>query len=199
MTATLFWKMRIFESAAPKKSQIIDIEAFVKEEEINTSFYEAPYFLAPSKGGEKAYQLLRKALEDSGKLAIGSYVMRSKEHVCALKPNETGIVLMRLRFAEELRDMKDLDIPTDATIKPAELKMAKALIDQLTPDDFSIEQYKDTYNAELLKVIEKKAKGKASKEPKFKLVYSKSKDLMAQLKASLEADAEKKPASKKAS
>ena len=93
-----------FEAASPKKSQVIGIEEFVEETAIDSTFYEAPYYLGPDKGGERPYALLREALSDTGKVAIGTYVMRGKEHLCMLKPEGDVIVLNRLRFAEEIRD-----------------------------------------------------------------------------------------------
>lgn len=184
-----------FEKASPKKSQMIEIEEFVDEDQIDTTFYEAPYYLAPKEGGNKAYVLLREALADSKKLAIGTYVMRGKEHVCALKAIGDAIVLLRLRFAEEIKETGDLDIPGEMAVKPNELKMAKSLIDQLTNKKFSMKKYKDTYDADLMKIIEKKAKGQKIPEPKFNIVKTKTKDLMAQLKASLEGDTRHRKAS----
>lgn len=184
-----------FEKASPKKSQVIELDEFVAEEEIDSTYYETPYYLAPTKGGEKAYVLLRDALEEIGKLAIGSYVMRGRMHICAIKPIGKALVLLRLRFAEEIRDTEELNLPGDVTIKPSELKMATTLINQLTSKRFSIAKYKDTYHADLMKLIRQKAKGKAVPEPKFKLVKSTGKDLMAQLKASLEQKSTRRKAS----
>jgi DNA end-binding protein Ku len=184
-----------FEAASPKKSQVIEIDEFVDEEEIDSTFYEAPYYLAPDKGGEKVYALFREALTDTGKAAIGTYVMRGKEHLCMLKAEEDVVILIRLRFAEEIRETAELDLPGKTNIKPNELKMAKTLIEQLTNKKFSIKKYKDTYHSELMKHIKAKAKGKAASQPKFKIVRSNAKDLMAQLKASLEGDKPKKRAS----
>ncbi len=141
--------------------------------------------MEPTKGGEKAYVLLREALKQSGKVAIGEYIMRTKENLCVLKPQGDVLLLLKIRFAEEIRDYDELNIPKDITVKPAELKMAQALINQLTPKKFSMSQYKDTYDVELMKIIEAKAKGKKITQPRFKIVHSKSKDLMEQLKASL--------------
>jgi len=180
-----------FEKVNPKKSKMIDISTFVKEEEINTPYYETPYYLEPAKGGEKAYVLLREALKHSGKVAIGQYILRTKENLCALKP-QGDMLLLKIRFAEEIRDYEELDIPKDIAVKPAELKMAQALINQLTPKKFSMAKFKDTYDAEPMKIAEAKAKGKKMVQPKFKIIHNKSKDLMAQLKASLEAPARKK-------
>ncbi len=181
-----------FEKVSPKKSKMIDIAEFVKEESIDTTYYDTPYYLEPTKGGEKAYVLLREALKQSGKVALGEYVLRNKENLCLLKAQDDVILLLKIRFAEEIRDYKDLNIPKDITVKPAELKMAQTLINQLTPKKFSMAKYKDTYDQELMKIIEAKAKGKKITTPKFKIVHNKSKDLMAQLKASLGSAPKKK-------
>lgn len=182
-----------FKKASPKKSQVIEIEEFAEEGDVDSIYYEAPYYLAPGDGGDRSYVLLREALAETGKVAIGTYVMRGKEHLCVLSPLDDAIVLYRLRFAEEIRDTSALDLPSRAQVKPGEMKMAKALIAQLTTKKLSLSKYKDTYHAELMKLIRLRSKGKAAPEPKFKLVHSKTKDLMAQLKASLE---EKKPRKK---
>ena len=172
-----------FQKASPEKSKIIEIAQFVKQEEIDTIFYETPYYLEPEKTGAKAYALLRDALEKSGKVALGTYVMRTKEAIGLIKPMGNVLVLNKIRFAEEIRNFEDLKIPDD-TAKPTELKMALALIDQLS-GPFAIENYVDTYTAELMKMIEAKATGKKVKSPEMKVVHSKSADLMEQLKASL--------------
>jgi len=175
-----------FAKVSPKKSKMIEISEFAQEEEIDTAYYDTPYYLAPTKGGEKAYVLLREALKQSKKVAIGEFVMRNKEDLCLLKAQEHVIQLLKIRFAEEIRDYSELDIPKDIAIKPAELKMAQALINQLTLKKFDMGKYKDTYDEELMKIVTAKAKGKKIAAPKFKIVHNKSKDLMAQLKASLE-------------
>ena len=181
-----------FEKVSPKKSKMIEISAFAKEEEIDTTYYDTPYYLEPAKGGEKAYVLLREALKQSRKVAIGEYIMRTKENLCILKPHDDMLLLLKIRYAEEIQGYEDLDIPKDITVKPAELKMAQALINQLTPKKFSMAKYKDTYDEELMKIIEAKAKGKKISVPKFKIIHNKSKDLMTQLKASLETGTKKK-------
>jgi len=184
-----------FEAASPKKSQVIEIEEFVAEKEIDSTYYEAPYFLAPDKGGDRVYALFREALKETAKVAIGTYVMRGREHLCMLKAESDAIVLVKIRFSEEIRSTKDLDLPAKSNVKPAELKMAISLIDQLSPKKFDISKYKDTYHQELMKLIHAKAKGKKPATPKFKLVKSNTKDLMAQLKASLETKKTRRKAS----
>jgi DNA end-binding protein Ku len=175
-----------FEKASPEKNQVITINEFVKQDQVDSTFYETPYYLEPAKGGEHAYALLREALKESGKVALGSFVMRTKENFCMLKPDEDMIVLERLRFPEEIRSTEELSVPHKTQVKPAELKMALSLISQLTPKKFNISKYKDTYSEELMKVIKAKAKGTKIEKPKFKMVKSKTTDLMAQLKESIE-------------
>jgi len=175
-----------FEKASPEKSKLININEFVKEEQIDSFYFDTPYYTEPGKGGEKAYALLYKALEETGKVALGTFVLRNKEIFCMLRPaGDNLIALVRLRFPEEIRDVSELSLPQKTTIKPAELKMAVALINQLTPRRFSIDKYKDTYSAALMKIIEAKAKGKRVSQPKFRIAKTGTKDLMAQLKESL--------------
>jgi len=119
--------------------------------------------------------------------------MRSKETLAILKVSGNAIVLNRIRFEEELRDTKDLNLPAKTQVKASELKMAISLIDQLS-GKFDISRYKDTYSGELMKLIKAKAKGKATKAPKLKVVHSKAKDLMDQLKASLATKPKRKSA-----
>ncbi|HET9823763.1 MAG TPA: Ku protein [Chitinophagaceae bacterium] len=174
-----------FEAASAKKTKTIEISDFVKEDEISSMYYETPYYLEPDKSGTRAYELLRQALLITKKVGVATFVMRSKESLAILRPEEKVIVLNRIRFHEEIRETTSLALPEHTTVKPAELQMATTLIDQLTAK-FDVSKYKDTYNAELLKVIHAKAKGQKIKAPEMKVVHRKTKDLMSQLKASLE-------------
>ena len=173
-----------FEQASPAKSKIIEITDFVLEKEVDSIYFETPYYLAPEKSGTKAYALLREAMTKSGKAGLGSFVLRSKEHLCLLKPHEDIIVLNKIRFAEEIRNPSELEVPKSAKPKPTEMKMAMALIDQHT-HHFNIEKFKDTYSDELMKLIKAKAKGVKIKQPTMKVTHRKTDDLMSQLKASL--------------
>ncbi len=174
-----------FEAASAKKTKTIEISDFVKEDEISSIYYETPYYLEPDKSGTRPYKLLVEALKKSKKVGVSTFVMRNKEHLAILRPEKNLIVLNKIRFAEEIRDPEELTLPKNTEVKPAELKMAITLIDQLT-GKFDISKYKDTYNGELLKLIKAKAKGKKITTPKLKVVHNKTKDLMDQLKASLE-------------
>ena len=182
-----------FEAASAVKTKVIEISDFVKEEEINSIYFETPYYLAPEKSGVRAYALLKQALIKTGKVGIATFVMRNKEHLAILRASEDVIILNQLRFSEEIRDTAELNIAT-AAVKPTELKMAISLVNQLS-GKFDIGSYKDTYTAQLMKLIKAKAKGTKTAAPQMKVVHSKAKDLMEQLKASLGEKAKTKKAS----
>lgn len=174
-----------FESANAKKSKTVEISDFVNEDEIDSVYFETPYYLEPDKSGERAYALLREALRKTKKVGVATFVMRNKEGLAILRANEKVIILNRIRFAEEVRDPSELKLPDAPTIKKAELDMAISLINQLT-SKFDISGYKDTYTEQLLKLIHDKAKGVKVKTPQMKVVHSAKGDLMSALKASLE-------------
>ena len=172
-----------FEKASPEKTRHIEITGFVDEKEIDSTYFESPYFLEPEKTGVRAYSLLRDALQKTGKAGVGLFVMHNREHVCIIKAQNNVLVLNRIRFAQEIRSSKELNLPVTKS-KPAELKMAVSLINQLTKP-FDIKKYKDDYTEKLLKIIKAKSKGKAVPFSPMKVIHSKTKDLMEQLKASL--------------
>lgn len=180
-----------FEAASAKKTKTVEISDFVKEEEISSIYYETPYFIEPDKSGTRAYELLLQALKKTGKVGVATFVMRSKESLAILRPDNGVLVLNRIRFEEEIRDPKELTLPENTTVKPAELQMAVSLINQLSAK-FDVSKYKDTYKDELMKLIHAKAKGQKIEVPKMKVVHSKTQDLMSQLKASLETPKRKK-------
>ncbi|SEJ00107.1 DNA end-binding protein Ku [Dyadobacter koreensis] len=173
-----------FEKASPEQSKIIEIAEFVDEKEIDSIYYETPYYLQPEKSGVRAYALLREALEKTGMVGLGSYVLRNRESLVIIKPIGDVLVLNKIRFHDEIRETEELNIP-DVKVKPAEVKMAVHLIEQLTTD-FDISKYKDTYTEKLLSLIKAKSKGKKTTASAMKVVHSRSRDLMAQLKESLE-------------
>jgi DNA end-binding protein Ku len=174
-----------FERANAKKTKTIEINEFVNKEEIDSIYYEAPYYVLPDKTGVRAYVLLKEALMQTGKAGVGSFVMRNKEGLAVLRATEKLIILQRIHFQEEIRKTDELDIPEKAEIKSQELKIAMTLIDQLT-DKFDISKYKDTYKEELLKIIREKAQGIQKPPQKLKVVNKPAQDLMEQLKASLQ-------------
>jgi DNA end-binding protein Ku len=173
-----------FENAMPEKTKHIEIFQFVKEAEIDSIFYETPYYVEPDKEGEKMYALLREALERTKMVGVGSFVLRNKEHLAVMKPYKNAIMLQSIRFQEEIRDTKELDIPQNEPVKAGELKMAMALIEQME-EPFNISAYRDTYTDKLMEVIKAKAEGTKLPKPKMQVVSEPTTDIMAQLKASL--------------
>jgi DNA end-binding protein Ku len=174
-----------FKAAQGEKTNTIDISEFTDEGQIDVRYLERPYYLEPTKGGEKAYALMREALKNSGKIAIAKFVLRNREHLAAVKPVGHVLVLNQMRFPAELRSPGGLKLPDSKSVKPDELKMADALIKQLTKP-FIPEDFHDTYTEELEERIEAKIKH----EPVSKSKPADTKpvaDLMAALKASLEA------------
>ncbi|MGN6400694.1 MAG: Ku protein [Flavisolibacter sp.] len=173
-----------FRKATPEKQDHLEIVQFINEKEIDALYFEKPYYLQPDKYGAKAYALLRDSLKKEGKVAIGPLVYHKKEWICCVKPLDDLLVLHKIRFAEEIRNKDEINIPKEQ-VKPDELKMASLLIAQLTKP-FKPEEFKDEYTDKLLKVIEAKAKGKGSKVKPMKVVHSATtEDLMQKLKASL--------------
>lgn len=182
-----------FAKAMPEKTQTIDIFEFVLEDEIPSQYLEKPYIVEPEKAAAKTYALLRAALKKSGKVGLAKFVLRSTEHLGILKVEDDAILLIQIRFDQDLRDPSDAKIPTDIKIQKKELDMALTIIDQLT-EKFEPEKYRDTYKEELMKLIRKKSKEPKGKKPKAKEADAKTKvsttaadDLLEQLKASLEA------------
>lgn len=177
--------------AMPEKTQTIDIFEFVLEDEIPSQYLEKPYLVEPEKAAAKTYALLRAALKKSGKVGLCKFILRQSEHLGILKVEDDAILLIQIRFDQDLRDPKEIKLPTGITIQKKELDMAMTIIDQLT-DKFEPEKYKDTYKDELLKLIKKKSKEPAKKVPvtaqrRKAKAKEKGDDLLEQLKASLKA------------
>ena len=179
-----------FEAADAEKTNTIEILNFADEKEIDSIYYEQPYYLEPQKTAIKAYALLRDSLKASGKVGVTSFVLRNKEGLAILKPYENVIVLNRIHFKQEIRETAELKLPPVSNTKSKEMDMADKLIDQLT-EKFDISAYKDTYTSKLLKIIEDKAKGRKKAASKPKIVRKPSDDLMSMLKASLESRKQK--------
>src|SRR6202012_6064185 len=153
---------------------------------VNPMYYESSYYTAPATKKNKAYALLLEALKKSGKAGLARFVLRSTESLCIVHPVEKDIVVTRIRFAQQIRDQKDLDLQDDVTVSDKKLKMGLALIDQYA-EPLDLSKYKDQYHDELMKIIEQKAKGKRPTIKKLKPVKAKSDDLYDQLMSSLQA------------
>jgi DNA end-binding protein Ku len=176
-----------FKTAALEKTKTIDIIDFVDPKEIDERYFETPYYLQAGKGAERSYALLREAIRDSGRIGIAKVILREAQHLAAVEAIDEALVLTMMRFADELADLGDFTFPRKADIRPAELKMARQLIDNLAAK-WDPGKYGDEYKDNLMRVITAKMKGKRPKlvaddhTPKQAEVV----DLMARLRASLE-------------
>ena len=151
-----------FRRANPEASKTVDILAFVNLHDIQPQHFDTPYYLKPEKRGEKAYALLRDTLAKAGKAGIASVVIRTKQYLAALVAQDELLVLNTLRYADELKDPAELEIPK-AKVTPKELDMALRLVEDMA-DDWHPEKYKDTYRADLLKRVKEKVKAGESEE-----------------------------------
>jgi DNA end-binding protein Ku len=178
-----------FQHANVKASETIEIVTFCDATDIAPMYFEKPYYLAPAKGGAKVYALLRQALSATGKVAVGSFVMHQRQHVCAIAPNDSALILLTLRFEDEIVPMSAND-STSAKVSPAELTMAKQLVTQMS-GKFEAGNFKDTYRTDLKRRVQEKIKQKETHaldvEPPQQAGRPKAQviDLMQALKASL--------------
>jgi DNA end-binding protein Ku len=152
-----------FRQANVKATQTIDIAQFTELENIPPEFFETPYFLAPGKGGAKVYALLREALKKSKKAAIATVVMRQRQHLVAVYPQDKALMMNTLRFAEEIREADGLDLPEKAAVSAKELAMAERLIDEMS-GKWDPSAFKDTYSKDLLARIKEKIRNKETHE-----------------------------------
>jgi DNA end-binding protein Ku len=187
------------DALQPEKTRTIDIEDFVDLDQIDPIFYDHPYYLAPDTGATKAYRLLLDAMRESGKVGIARVVLRSKEHLVAIRPRDGVLTMETMLFADEVMSPDSLDeVPADGKAKATkkELEMARQLIDSLS-GDFEPGKYRDEYREAVLDLIERKAEGEEivleapAPEPK------KVPDLMAALEASI-ADSKRQGGARKA-
>ena len=178
-----------FEKARTESTETLEIRDFVPLDQINLAHFESPYWLEPTKAGRKAYVLLREALEESRRVGIGTFVMRQREHLAALRPAGTALMVTTLRFVDEIRSAEDLEIPREEKLAKKEIDLAKKLVDTLA-DDWKPEQYKDTYHETLRAAIEQKLEGKEIETPAPRKP-ARVVNLMKALEESLEAGARK--------
>lgn len=182
------------KKANPESTQTIDILSFVESKDIPVIFFEQPYYLVPSKGGEKVYALLRQTLERSGKLALGQVVIRTKQHLAALMPFKDAIVLNLLRYQEEIRELPEIPLlkaGKQSLVSAKEVDMALSLVKDMT-ENWDPSRYQDTYRQDILALVKKKVKAKQthtlteSSEPEQKKATSDNVvDLVQLLKESL--------------
>jgi DNA end-binding protein Ku len=181
-----------FAKAKTESTETLDIREFVPLEQIGVAHFESPYWLEPTKQGRKAYALLREALEDSGRVGVGTFVMRQREHLAALRPAGKALMVTTLRFPDEIRSAEDLDLPGDEKLAKKEVDLAKKLVDTLA-DDWKPDQYKDTYHDTLRAAIEQKLEGREVEAPAPRKP-ARVVNLMKALEESLKTGARKPPA-----
>ena len=167
-----------------KATNAIDVNEFVPLTEVDRLYLEKAYFLGPDKGGERAYRLLSKALETTGRAALGQYSARGKQYLVLVRPMDGVLVMEQLHYPAELRSAGDVPIQ-DVPVKDAELALARQLIEQTSTDEFHPEKYHDTVRDRVLEAIQQKVEGQeitaeTTEQPETKII-----DLMDALKASL--------------
>jgi DNA end-binding protein Ku len=181
-----------FEAARANGYKTMEISDFVPYEEIDPIYFEKTFYLGPDEGAEKVYALLVKAMEDSELVALGTYIMRDREHLGCLRVRDRALVLERMFFANEIRDVKEIK-PKNVTVGKAELEMARELIDRFT-GRFKPEKFKDTYTEALKKVVKAKQQGKDVHVAPEEAEEAEAPDLLEALQASISAARKKKRA-----
>ena len=182
-----------FRAAAIESSKTIEIQDFVKVDDVDARYFESPYYLLPQKGGEKAYALLREAIRKTGMIGLGNVTMRSNSmHFVGIRVVEDALVMEIMRYADELVDSSNFEFPSAENVRPAELQMAEQLVNTLA-DEFQPEKYTDEYKDKLMAIINAKLKGKKieveePEEPEATNVL----DLMSRLQESLAQGKKKK-------
>jgi len=185
-----------FQRVDLEATQTVDIQDFVDLEEIDPMFFYKPYYLEPQKGGDKAYALLRDALKDTNKVGVAKVVIKTRQYLAGVKPEDGALVLELMHFADELADPEQLHVPKKLEVGKREMNMAKSLIGSMT-SKWQPEKYKDDYREALMEVIEEKveAGGKQIEEkPRKAPKPTKVIDLVSVLQKSLEQTGTKKKA-----
>ena len=176
-----------FRAAALEKSNTIQIMDFVEPAAIDDRFFETPYYLLPGKGAARAYALLREAIRKAGRVGIAKFVLREKEHLCAVEAIEDALVLTMMRFEEDLADISSFEFPARTEARGKEVDMAVQLVEHLAAD-WDPSKYKDEYQKNIMEVIDAKLRGEKIKVPATRPERTGNVvDLMARLQQSLEA------------
>ena len=133
-----------FEKAMPEATQSIDIIEFVDLAEIDPMFFDKPYYLEPQKGGKKAYALLRETLKETGKVGVARVVIKTRQHLAAVKPKDDSLVLELMHFPDEVLEPAGLDLPREEKLGKKEMDMAKSLVETMS-GEWDPSQFKDEY------------------------------------------------------
>jgi len=157
------------KAVRPEATQSVQIVEFVELDQINPMYFDTPYYLEPEKKGRHAYALLRDALIESKKVAIARVVIRSREHIAAVKPNGEALVLELMHFEDELVDQSGFDFPAlSEKVAEGERKIAKMLIDTMSAEEFKPEEFHDKYKEDVLAMIESRANGEEIEAPEIR-------------------------------
>ncbi len=167
-----------------KATSTIDISEFVPLDKVDREYLDKVYYLGPDKGGDRAYRLLARALEETGRAALGQYAARGQAHLVLLRPKDGVLVMEQLHYADELRPTSEVPLG-EGEVKPTELALAKQLIDQTANDEFQPEKYRDVVRERVLEAINAKVEGQEITAEPAQDAGGKIIDLMEALKASL--------------
>lgn len=169
-----------------RNEHAIEITEFLPLERVDPVYFEEAYYLGSEANAAKAYRLLADAMSESGRVALGRFTMRGKEHLVLIRPFGKGLMLHTVYYSDEVRPAEDIDQAGSEPVREAELTLAKRLIDELTGKEFDPSKYQDHYRERVLEVAQQKVEGQqvteAPPEPRRGQVI----DLMSALKASLE-------------
>jgi DNA end-binding protein Ku len=174
-------------------THMIDIDQFLPDGTVDRIYFDKAYYLGPDKGGARAYHLLAEALRSTGRIAIGRYAVRGRQHLVLVRPKDKGLLLEQLHYADEVRAFSEVPIE-EVEVKQSELALAKQLIDQAASDTFEPTSYRDEVREQIMALIQRKIEGEdisvaPTEKPEHKII-----DLMEALKASLNATDARKPA-----
>jgi DNA end-binding protein Ku len=169
-----------------KASEVIDISEFVPEAKVDPVYYDKPYYLAPDRGGEKAYRLLSEVMRRTERVALARYAARGKQYLVMLRPKEGGLVMQQLLYADEVRPFSEIPkAPSGAEVREGEFALAEQLVSQITSDEFHPEKYRDDVKDRILESIHRKAEGETIEAEAPEKPHGQIIDLMEALKQSL--------------
>ena len=178
-------ELKALEEAGTHAAEITE---FVPVESVDPVYFDKAYYLAPDKGGAKPYALLARALHESDRCAVGRWAARGKQYIVMIRPIDGGLVMQQLMYADEVRSIKDIEIPP-TEVKDAELKLAQQLIDQQASDRFDPSAYTDDVRARIEAAVQKKVEGQQITMAEAPPAGAQVIDLMEALRASLDKQA----------
>jgi DNA end-binding protein Ku len=183
------------KSLEERASPTIDITEFVPLEQVDPVYFDKPYYVAPEKGGEKAYHLLAQVMRDTSRIALARYAARGKQYLVMIRPIERGLVMQQLLYSDEVRSLEDVPMPDAPVVRESELKLAHQLVEQISSETFEPTKYEDDVKKRTMADIERKVQGQEIEAAPAEEAPAQVIDLMEALKASLESGGKRsKPA-----